>query len=97
MTPPLQERDSSTQYEFRVRGRLDTRWAGWFEGLTLTHDGVTTTLRGAIVDQAALHGVLSKFRDLGLTLISMRTLDDPEAPQPTNTAHDTGPPRTDPA
>ncbi len=78
MTGPLPGSDPPTQYEFRIHGRLDSRWASWFDGLTLTHDGGTTTLRGTVADQAALHGVLSKFRDLGMTLISMRTLETPE-------------------
>jgi hypothetical protein len=59
-------------YEIRVKGRLDARWADWFDGLTLTQesDG-TTLLRGAVVDQAALHGLLGKVRDLGLPLIAV--------------------------
>ena len=59
-------------YEIRIQGRLDSRWASWFDGLTLTTaaDG-TTVLHGPIVDQAALHGVLQKLRDLGLPLISV--------------------------
>lgn len=60
------------QYEVRLEGHLATRWAAWFDGLTLTResDG-TTVLRGPIVDQAALHGVLQRVRDLGLPLISV--------------------------
>lgn len=64
------------RYEFRIQGRLEPRWASWFEGLALSHeDDGTTTLRGTVIDQAALHGVLERVRDLGMTLISMRTLD----------------------
>jgi hypothetical protein len=60
------------QYEIRIEGHLDTRWAAWFDGLTLTHetDG-TTVLHGPVVDQAALHGLLQKVRDLGLPLVSV--------------------------
>jgi hypothetical protein len=60
------------QYEIRIEGHLDTRWAAWFDGLALTHetDG-TTVLQGAVVDQAALHGLLQKVRDLGLPLVSV--------------------------
>ena len=59
-------------YEIRVNGRLDGRWADWFDGLTLTQetDG-TTLLSGSVVDQAALHGLLGKVRDLGLPLIAV--------------------------
>ena len=63
------------QYEIRVDGHLGPRWAAWFDGLTLVaeEDG-TTVLRGPIVDQAALHGVLQKLRDLGIPLISVTQL-----------------------
>ena len=69
-------------YEFRVKGHIDSRWASWFEGLALRHEhDETTTLRGAVTDQAAMHGVISKFRDLGMTLISVMPVNevDPEA------------------
>jgi hypothetical protein len=60
------------QYEIRIEGHLDARWTAWFDGLTLTHetDG-TTVLHGPVVDQAALHGLLQKVRDLGLPLVSV--------------------------
>ena len=63
------------QYEIRVTGHLNARWAAWFDGLSLTRaeDG-TTILRGQIVDQAALHGVLQKLRDIGVPLISVTQL-----------------------
>ena len=59
-------------YEIRLKGHLEARWADWFDGLTLTHesDG-TTVLSGSVVDQAALHGLLAKIRDLGLPLIAV--------------------------
>ena len=70
-------------YEIRVKGHLDARWAAWFDGLTLTHgsDG-TTIIHGPVADQAALHGLLQKIRDLGLPLISVNHIapDHPEAP-----------------
>jgi hypothetical protein len=70
------------QYEIRLQGHLDARWAAWFDGLTLIHgtDG-TTLLRGAVADQAALHGLLQKTRDLGLPLISVERVD-PDHPRP---------------
>jgi hypothetical protein len=71
------------RYEIRVKGRLNARWAGWFDGLTLTHDSDgTTIIHGPVADQAALHGLLQKIRDLGLPLISVNHLDPghPEAP-----------------
>lgn len=59
-------------YEIRLEGHLDARWAAWFDGLSLTteNDG-TTVLSGPVADQAALHGLLVKVRDLGLPLISV--------------------------
>ena len=64
------------QYEIRVKGRLDARWAAWFDGMTLTHDGDGTTLiHGHVVDQAALHGLLAKVRDVGLPLVSVTQVE----------------------
>jgi hypothetical protein len=80
--------DNPERYEIRLRGHLDTRWAAWFDGLTLTHDGDgTTRIHGLVADQAALHGLLQKVRDLGLPLVSVtqdqtRRPDQPECPQP---------------
>ena len=60
------------QYEIRVRGHLDQRRATWFDGMTLTNeDDGTTVIRGTVVDQAALHGLLQKLRDMGITLLSL--------------------------
>ena len=61
-----------TIYEIRVRGHLDQRWAAWFAGLVITYDADdNTVLRGPLVDEAALHGVLIKVRDLALPLLSV--------------------------
>jgi hypothetical protein len=66
-----------TRYEIRLKGHLDPRWAAWFDGLTLTSDDDgTTALRGPVVDQAALHGLLQRLRDVGLPLISVTALPD---------------------
>jgi len=59
-------------YEIRVRGLLDSHWSAWFEGMTMTRLGNGETLiAGPIQDQAALHGILAKIRDLGLHLLSV--------------------------
>jgi hypothetical protein len=73
--------DPRRRYEFRIGGRLDRRWQRWFDGLDVVErDDHTTTLRGDLVDQAAVHGVLGRLRDLGVTLISMRVVDDTQDP-----------------
>jgi len=67
--------DVATSYELRIGGHLDQYWSTWFDGFTLTpEDNGTTTLRGAVRDQAELHGLLDKIRDLGTTLISVTPL-----------------------
>ncbi len=61
-------------YRIRVDGHLDQTWSTWFDGTVLTHeDDGTTTLRGAVADQAELHGLLARVRDLGASLISLST------------------------
>ena len=64
------------RYEIRIKGRLDSRWAAWFDGLDLTNaiDG-TTVIHGLVADQSALHGLLQKVRDVGLPLISVTRVD----------------------
>ena len=64
------------QYEIRLKGHLEPRWVAWFDGLSLTQesDG-TTVIRGEVIDQAALHGLLSKVRDLGLPLVAVTQLN----------------------
>jgi hypothetical protein len=68
-------------YEIRLKGHLDDRWSDWFEGLTVTleEDG-NTLLTGPVIDQAALHGLLKKVRDLGMPLVSV----SPVEPGPSN-------------
>jgi hypothetical protein len=61
-----------TTYQLRIAGHLDRQWSSWFGGLELTHeDDGTTSLRGVVADQAELHGLLAKVRDLGTNLISV--------------------------
>jgi len=63
-------------YEIRIKGHLDDRWAEWFEGLTITlEENGNTLLSGPVVDQAALHGLLKKVRDLGLPLLSVNSVE----------------------
>ena len=66
----------SGRYEIRVNGRLESRWAAWFDGLDLTNeiDG-TTVIHGPVADQAALYGLLQRVRDVGLVLISVTSVD----------------------
>ncbi len=60
-------------YEIRVKGSLDRKWADWFDGFTITPlEDDETLLAGPVADQAALHGVLAKIRDLGLPLLSVQ-------------------------
>jgi hypothetical protein len=61
-----------TAYQIRIRGHLGRQWTDWFEGLTITlEENGDTLLTGPVVDQAALHGLLRKVRDLGMPLISV--------------------------
>jgi hypothetical protein len=64
-----------TRYEIRVDGVIDVLWADWFGDLALSNDGEQTIIVGLLPDQSALHGVLTRIRDLGLCLISVRRLD----------------------
>jgi hypothetical protein len=62
-------------YQIRLQGHLNPQWTEWFEGLTITlEDNGDTRLTGPVVDQAALHGLLRKVRDLGLPLLSVNRL-----------------------
>jgi hypothetical protein len=67
-------------YQIRIKGHLSSQWTDWFEGLTITlvEDG-DTLLTGPVVDQAALHGLLKKVRDLGLPLVSVSPVEPDQA------------------
>ena len=67
--------DEPDRYEIRIKGHLDNRWRGWFEGLTITLESNGETLiSGPVADQAALHGLLRKVRDLGMMLITVNAI-----------------------
>ena len=70
---PKQDSGQPVIYQIRVKGQLDSEWTDWFEGLTITlEDNGDTLLVGPVVDQAALHGLLRKVRDLGMPLVSVK-------------------------
>ena len=73
---PTRHPDDPERYEIRITGLLDARWAAMFDGLALSHeaDG-TTLLTGLVTDQAALHGLLQRVRDLGVPLVSVNRAD----------------------
>ena len=62
-------------YQIKVQGRLDESWSSWFNSMTIAAEGDTTTLTGAVVDQAALRGILSRLWDLNLALISVNPIE----------------------
>jgi len=64
------------KYEIRLEGSLDETWTAWFDGMQIINeDGGATVITGVVADQAALHGLLAKVRDLGLPLVSVRHID----------------------
>ena len=81
--PSTQDHHEPGQYEIRLKGHLDARWADQFECMSFTHtsDG-TTILSGPVVDQAALYGLLRKVRDLGLPLLAVNLVDPKQANGP---------------
>jgi hypothetical protein len=73
--PSAADHEPVPQYEIRVAGHLASRWSAWFDGLTIATDADgTTVIRGPVVDQAALHGLIQKLRDVGIPLISLAQL-----------------------
>ena len=74
----MSETESPAYYEITVEGILDSRWSAWFDGLQLASDAAgRTTIAGLVADQAALHGVLGRIRDLGLPLLAVRRIAPP--------------------
>jgi hypothetical protein len=75
MPNPLNTQPDSLEpmiYQIRIRGHLDSQWTDWFEGLSITlEENGDTLLSGPVVDQAALHGLLKKVRDMGMSLVSV--------------------------
>ena len=72
--------DESGLYEIRIKGHLGDRWSDWFGGLTITlEDNGDTLLTGTVVDQAALHGLLKRIRDLGMPLLSVNFVNPGQA------------------
>ena len=70
-------------YQIRIKGHLGRQWTDWFEGLDITlEDDGETLLTGPVVDQAALHGLLRRVRDLGLPLVSVIQVDPQQANEP---------------
>jgi hypothetical protein len=73
-----------TVYQIRIAGHLGSQWADWFDGVTIVpQDNGDTVLSGAVIDQAALYGILKKVRDLGMTLVSVQRVER----QPVGTAN----------
>ncbi len=86
MSDGLEPRTDPSQpvvYQIRLKGHLGSQWTDWFGGLTITlEDNGDTLLTGPVVDQAALHGLLKKVRDLGMPLVSVSHLETIQADQP---------------
>jgi hypothetical protein len=77
---PITDPVQPVVYQIRIKGQLDSQWADWFEGLTITlEENGDTLLTGPVVDQAALHGLLKKVRDLGMPLVSINPLEHDQA------------------
>jgi len=67
--------DDTGTYKIHVKGRLDLKWKEWFDGLEIKYTNGDTLLVGTVLDQAALHGILTELNDLGLTILSITRLE----------------------
>jgi hypothetical protein len=76
----IQQSPDSGLYQIRVRSALDAKWVAWFDGFTITQVNQSETLlTGWVMDQAALHGILGKVRDLGLDLLLVRRVEEKDS------------------
>ena len=75
MTEPKSYSSRGKVYQIKVKGRLGNQWIDWFEGMTIASEGGITTITGPVTDQAALHGLLIRVRDLGLPLLSVNCIE----------------------
>src|SRR5258707_2528548 len=77
---PKTDPDEPLVYQIRIKGHLGQQWTDWFGGLTITlEDNGDTLLTGTVIDQAALHGLLKKVRDLGMPLLSVNRVNRTES------------------
>ena len=67
--------DQPMVYQIKIKGHLVPQWTDWFEGLTITLEDGNTLLTGPVIDQAALHGLLKRVRDLGMPLLSVNSME----------------------
>ena len=78
----LHKSNAPVQYRIKLRERIDDKWASWFEDMVITFESGKTILTGQVSDQAALHGLLIRIRDLNLNLLSVERLEpDPDKKQ----------------
>ena len=71
-----------TDYRIRLKGHLNQQWSDWFEQMVISAEGTDTLLTGSVADQAALHGLLTRIRDLNLTLLSVECIETVQQEKP---------------